>query len=169
MSTESLSPQKPIKQQTLAVQARWAAEESTEEEAMKFYSSIPVERLLSVHKRMRERCELAGKVLNTRVNTPDRQKCKVCGISFENFKKKGKPDWWLNRPHYHPEDRNIILVDHFCSAACVSRENNKTQGVYGIPDQGMLPQDNPVNHPRQVKGDIREREKEETAVDAESV
>jgi hypothetical protein len=26
--------------------------------------------------------------------------------------------------------------------------NNKTQGTYGVADQGMLPSDNPKNHPR---------------------
>ena len=100
---------------------------------------------------MRKNCQTAGQTLNARVNLPSEQRCKTCRITYADMqaRKRGN-DWFLNRPHYHPEDRNIILVDHFCSAACVSLENNKTQGVSGVADRGMLPSDNPRNHPRQV-------------------
>jgi hypothetical protein len=99
---------------------------------------------------MRRNCTTAGTIINSRINAPDDQRCKTCGKTYAAFRKTGKPDWFLNRPYYDPEDRNIILVSHFCSAACVSLENNKTQGVYGIADRGMLPTDNPKNHPRDV-------------------
>jgi hypothetical protein len=67
-------------------------------------------------------------------------------LTYEDLKKRGKPDWWMNKPYYDKEDRNIIHVLHFCSSACVSLENNQTQGVRGVADQGMLRTDNPANH-----------------------
>lgn len=99
---------------------------------------------------MRGNCTTAGMILNSRINAPGDQHCETCGMTYEKLKSTGKPDWWLNRPHYDKDDRNIIHVKHFCSAACVSLENNKTQGVKGVADQGMLPRDNPHNHPRQM-------------------
>lgn len=137
-----------MKQQARAVQARWATEQSTEDELRLHFESISLDRALTLLAQMRKNCTIAGTIINSRINTPGDQKCKTCGLTYENLKKKGKPDWWLNRPYYDPEDRNIIHVSHFCSAACVSMENNATQGVRGIADQGMLPSDNPKNHPR---------------------
>jgi hypothetical protein len=98
---------------------------------------------------MRGNCVIAGTILNTRINSPGDQRCKTCHLTYDDLRKKGKPDWWLNRPYYDKDDRNIIHVAHFCSSACVSLENNATQGVKGVADQGMLPADNPRNHPRQ--------------------
>lgn len=97
---------------------------------------------------MRKNTTIAGTIINDRINTPGDQKCKTCKITYEKMRAKGKPDWFLNRPYYDKEDRNIIHVEHFCSAVCVSLENNKTQGIKGVADQGMLAKDNPQNHPR---------------------
>jgi hypothetical protein len=143
-----LPDSRPIKQQARAIQARWAGEQAAEEELRAHFLSIPLEKALALLQKMRANCTIAGTIINSRINAPGDQKCKTCGLTFEKLKAKGKPDWWLNRPHYDKDDRNIIHVDHFCSAACVSQENNKTQGVRGVADQGMLPSDNPKNHPR---------------------
>jgi hypothetical protein len=148
-STSSpVSPQRPLKQQARAIQARWAGEEAAESDLRLHFESLPLDRALALLGKMRANCTIAGTIINSRINTPGDQKCKTCGLTYEKLKANGKPDWWLNKPHYDPEDHNIILVDHFCSSACVSFYNNKTQGVRGIPDQGMLPKDNPANHPR---------------------
>lgn len=96
---------------------------------------------------MRKNCMIAGTLINSRINSQEDQKCEVCKMTFSQLQQKGKPDWWLNRPYYDKEDRNIIHVMHFCSANCVSLHNNQTQGVKGIADRGMRPQDNPKNHP----------------------
>jgi hypothetical protein len=141
---------RPMKQQSRAIQARWAAEQAVEDEIREFFLSTPLEKALGILAKMRANCTTAGQILNGRINAPGDQKCKTCKITYEELKKKGKPDWWLNRPYYDSEDRNIIHVSHFCSAACVSQENNKTQGVRGVADQGMLPGDNPKNHPHQT-------------------
>lgn len=137
-----------MKQQSRAIQARWAAEQATEDDLRAHFLSLPLEKALALLARMRHNCTTAGTILNTRINAPDDQHCATCKMTYADLKKRGKPDWWLNRPYYDPEDRNIIHVKHFCSAACVSLENNKTQGVKGVSDQGMLPSDNPQNHPR---------------------
>jgi len=142
--------EKPLKQQSRAIQARWAAEEANEEQLRHFFLTTPLEKSLAVLNKMRLNCQTAGQIINQRINEPEIQKCKTCGLTYEKLKQKGKPDWFLNRPYYDKDDRNVIHVDHFCSPACVSMENNKTQGVKGIPDRGMLPSDNPKNHPRQV-------------------
>lgn len=147
-SPEPSTSSRPIKQQARAIQARWAGEQATEDELRLHFESLPLEKALALLAQMRKNCVIAGTILNTRINAPGDQKCKTCGLTYEGLKRKGKPDWWLNRPYYDREDRNIIHVDHFCSSACVSLENNKTQGVRGIADQGMLAKDNPQNHPR---------------------
>jgi hypothetical protein len=139
-----------MKQQARAIQARWAGESSAEDDLRAHFLALPLDRALSLLARMRANCTLAGTILNSRINAPGDQRCKTCGLTYEKLKAKGKPDWWLNKPHYDPDDRNIIIVDHFCSSACVSLYNNKTQGVRGVPDQGMLPSDNPTLHPRQT-------------------
>jgi hypothetical protein len=137
-----------MKQQSRAIQARWAGEQAAEDELRLHFESIDLDRALALLAVMRRNCTTAGTIINSRINAPGDQRCKTCGLTYEDLKKRGKPDWWLNRPYYDKEDRNIIHVDHFCSAACVSMENNKTQGVRGIADQGMLPSMNPKNHPR---------------------
>jgi len=139
---------RPIKQQSRAIQARWATEQSTEEDLRAHFHSLPLERALALLAQMRRNCTTAGEIINSRINAPGEQRCATCNLSLAEFKKRGKPDWWLNRPYYDPQDRNIIHVAHYCSAACVSLENNKTQGVRGIADQGMTPDMNPKNHPR---------------------
>jgi hypothetical protein len=139
---------RPVKQQTRAIQARWAAEQATEDDLREFFLSTPLEKALAILQKMRGNCTIAGTIINSRINAPGDQHCKTCKMTYEELKKRGKPDWWLNRPYYDPEDRNIIHVSHFCSAACVSMENNATQGVKGIADRGMLARDNPKNHPR---------------------
>lgn len=139
-----------MKQQSRAIQARWAGEQATEDDLRSHFLSLPLERGLALLSKMRANCTIAGTILNERINAPRDQHCKTCKVTLAEFKERGKPDWWLNRPHYNAEDRNIIEVDHFCSAACVSMENNKTQGTYGVADQGMLPRMNPKNHPRQT-------------------
>lgn len=136
----------PVKQQSRAIQARWAGEQASEQDLGQHFKTLPLEKALSLLAAMRHNIEVAGKIINDRVNAPEVQRCKTCGKTFDQLLKGGKRDWFLNRPHYDPKDRNIILVDHFCSANCVSLENNKTQGVRGISDRGMLRSDNPKNH-----------------------
>lgn len=144
---EVVSNERPVRQQTKAVQARWAGETASEEELRDLFTKISLDKAMSLHDRMRKNLEIAGKILNERTNVPEVQRCKTCKITWQKFLETARrTDWFLNRPHYHPSDRNIIVVDHFCSAACVSLENNKTQGVRGISDHGMLPSDNPQNH-----------------------
>jgi hypothetical protein len=140
---------KPLKQQSKAIQARWAGEQASEQDLRQYFLDLPLDKAFNLYAQMRKNLEVAGKILNDRSNVPEEQHCKTCYISFVDYQKRcRKNDWFLNRPYYHQGDRNIIDVDHFCSAACVSLENNKTQGVYGMPDRGMLASDNPRNHPR---------------------
>jgi hypothetical protein len=139
-----------VKQQSKAIQARWASEKATEAELRSLFHSLPLDRALALLAVMRRNCTTAGTIINSRINSQEDQHCKTCGKTYSALRKTGKPDWFLNRPYYDPEDRNIIHVSHFCSAACVSLENNKTQGVYGMADRGMLRTDNPKNHPRDV-------------------
>lgn len=99
---------------------------------------------------MRHNCELAGQILNSRINVPEEQKCETCHKTYESLTKSGMRDWFLNQPYFDREDRNIIHVRHFCSGACISLYNNKTQGVKGVADRGMRPEDNPKNHPNRT-------------------
>lgn len=131
-----------------ATEARWAGEQATESDLRTHFQTLELPKAFALYERMRKNLETAGKILNERSNVPEIQFCKTCGITMEDYQKRcRKNDWFLNRPHYRQGDRNIIDVEHFCSAACVSLENNKTQGVYGISDQGMTPDMNPKNHP----------------------
>lgn len=144
----SLSSERPVKQQSRAVQARYANERATDEELETLLHSLTLDKAFALYDRMKHNFEFAGRVLAARANQPEVQKCKTCGITWDEFiKTSRKPDWFLNRPFYMEGNRNVILVSHFCSASCVSFENNRTQGVRGIPDRGMLNSDNPKNHP----------------------
>lgn len=141
---------------TQAAEARWAGEQATEGDLREHFKTLELGKAFALYERMRKNLETAGKILNDRANVPEIQYCKTCGVTMEEYKKRcRKNDWFLNRHHYHQGDRNIIVTEHFCSAVCVSLENNKTQGVYGMPDQGMLPSDNPKNHPREFPNQKR--------------
>lgn len=139
---------KPRPQQSKAAEARYVGERATEQELRAHFQSVDLPQAFALYERMRKNLEIAGRILNDRANVPEVQNCKTCGMSFEEYKKKNrKNDWFLNRPKHHHGDHNVIVVEHFCSVACISFENNKTQGVYGMSDQGMLPSMNPKNHP----------------------
>jgi hypothetical protein len=143
-----LTPPKPLVQQSKAVQARWAGEHAADTDLRTFFEQLPLPKAFVVYAKMRSNLETVGKLLNARVNLPEEQYCKTCERSLADLGANAKRGWFLDRPHYRNGDRNIIDVDHFCSAACLSLENNRTQGVYGLSDRGMLPHDNPRNHPR---------------------
>ena len=160
-STSSQRPPRPMKQQARAIQARWAGEEASESDLRLHFESLPLDKALALLAKMRANSTVAGTIINSRINTPADQRCKTCGLTYAKLKESGKPDWWLNRPYYDPDDRNIIHVSHFCSAACVSHDNNKTQGVRGIADRGMLASDNPKNHPRLTHADQTELSKKD--------
>lgn len=144
---EELEP-KPRPQQSKAVEARYMGERAAETELREYFKTLDLPQAFTLYARMRKNLEIAGRILNERSNLPEEQHCKTCGKTFEQYKTTSrKNDWFLNRPRYRDGDRNIIDVEHFCSAVCISLENNKTQGVYGISDQGMTPDMNPKNHP----------------------
>ena len=140
----------PIKQQSRAVQARWAGEKASEQEIEEYFRSLPLERAFALYDKLKKNFELAGRILAERANQPEAQNCEMCGVSWEEFSKTSrKSDWYSNSPYYKEGSRSCILVRHFCSAACYSYYNNKTQGgARCIPDRGMVPGDNPKNHPR---------------------
>jgi hypothetical protein len=141
-----------VKQQSKAIQARWAGEREAESELTEYFRSIPVDKGLEVLARMRKNCTLGGTILNERINDQSIQRCFTCKKSIEELNKRpgGFRGWRMSRPRYHPEDRNIKIVDNFCSDICIAMAHQKEQGVRGVPDRGMLPSDNPENHPRQV-------------------
>jgi hypothetical protein len=101
---------------------------------------------------MRSNCVTAGTILNERINAENAQRCFTCKLSAEELQKRpgGFRGWRMDRPHRHPEDMNITIVDHFCSDICIARANQESQGVRGVADRGMLPSDNPKLHPKQV-------------------
>ena len=142
-----------MKQQARAVQARWAGEKAVEEELREFFSSLELEKALKVLADMRHNCEIAGTILNARINEPNIQRCEVCKKSLDDLAREGKQvrGWRMDKPRRDPQNVNITLVQHFCSDACLSMYNNTTQGVRGIPDRGMLRTDNPKNHPREAQ------------------
>ena len=146
--------ERPVKQQSRAIQARWAGEQAAEEDLRQHFLTIPLEKAFFLYEKMRKNLETAGRILNDRANVPEIQKCKTCGKTYEQIVKEGhrRNGWFLDRPYYKEGDRNVILVSHFCSAACVSLENNQTQGVYGMSDRGMTPDMNKKNHPREFPG-----------------
>jgi len=149
-TTTPESPAKPLKQQSRAIQARWAAEHATEESLREHFQTIPLDRGLALLGQMRHNCELAGQILNGRINVPEDQRCETCKKTYDSLVKSGMRDWFLNQPYYDKEDRSIIRVRHFCSSACISHYNNRTQGIRGVADRGMVPSDNPKLHPRQT-------------------
>jgi hypothetical protein len=142
-SKERKEEKQEVKQQTAAVKARWAGEKATEEDVRKFFAKdVGVEEGLQLLARMRKNCEIASYALNQRITADDNQsRCKTCGGP-----KKANKQWALVRPHRNPVTQ-LVENDYFCQIACVALENQKTQGVKGVSDRGMLNADNPENHP----------------------
>lgn len=129
-------------QQSAAIKARWLVEKNSEIDLKRIFSSIDYQEGLDLLARMRKNCEISGHTLNERISHDDESaKCHVCG----GGRKQGR-QWYLLRPFIHPVTR-IIQNRYFCDISCVVRENHANQGVAGISDRGMLPSDNPKNHP----------------------
>ena len=135
-------------QQSAAVQARWAAEEATEEGLRKYFSKqVTVEEGLAILVRMRKNAELAGEVLNVRITSDvEKERCHYCGQT-----KPINKQWCLVRAIYHPVTRKPVN-QYFCSPICVAMENKRQGGTAGIADRGMMPSDNPENHPVALAG-----------------
>jgi hypothetical protein len=145
--------QRPMKQQSRAIQARWAGEQASEQELDEFFRSIPIDKGLVIIDKMNANRQRAGTILNERMSAEHLQRCKTCNKSLEELQKErgsGFRGWRLNRPHRDPNNMNMVIVDHFCSDVCIALENQSKQGVKGLSDRGMTRDINPKNHPREA-------------------
>jgi hypothetical protein len=133
-----------VSQQTMAIQARWAAERGSEEEVTEYFKrDLSIEDGLALLARMRENCKVASETLNARITADsDKDRCEFCGGP-----KRVNKQWAMVRPYRDP----VTLLPRnrfFCSIECVALMNRRNQGVYGVSDQGMLPAHNPQFHPK---------------------
>ena len=130
---------------TMAVQARWAAERGSEEEIREYFKkNVSIEAGLELLARMRENCKVASYELNARLTADsNKDRCLFCGGP-----KRPNRQWALVRPYRDPT--TLLELNHFfCSIECVALMNRRDNGVYGVPDRGMLADHNPQNHPRE--------------------
>lgn len=125
-------------QQAAAVQARWLVEKATDTDLKRLFLALEYQDGLDLLARMRKNCEIAGQTLNSRLSHDDiTAKCVTCG----GGRKQGR-QWALIRPFMDPLTRTP-KNQYFCDIFCVATENQKTHGVHGVSDRGMLPSDNP--------------------------
>jgi hypothetical protein len=138
-----------VSQRTHASQARWAAEKGSEDDIRHYFKrEVSIEEGLALLARMRENCKIASYELNDRITADNnKDRCQFCGGP-----KKNRRQWALVRPFRDPATQ-LVRNDYFCSIECVALQNRRDQGVYGVPDRGMMQGDNPRNHPREFTED----------------
>jgi len=137
--------------------ARWATESEHDQEVRDYFSTVPLEEGLSLLARMRNRCELAARAIETRrtAETLDTA-CLICGVTK---RKLGNRNWRMVRPR-RDTATGTFVTEYFCSDACIVEDNRKKHGIAAMSDRGMLPGDDParaknsiIAHQQKVKSD----------------
>lgn len=123
---------------TELARARWATESEYEDAIREHFSTVPLEEGLSLLAKMRARCELAARTIETRrtaetMNT----ECCVCHVKRSQL---GNRNWRMVRPR-RDAATGTMYTDYFCSDACVVEDNRRKLGVAAMSDRGMLPGD----------------------------
>lgn len=121
-------------QQSLAVRARWAAEEESEQAIEAYFtSSVEVDEGLNLLARMRRNAEIAARALNARITVDDtRARCAFCGGP-----KKPNRQWAMIKPQRDPETRQVTNI-YLCDVYCIAMWNKKTQGISVVSDRGVI-------------------------------
>jgi hypothetical protein len=137
--------------------ARWATESEHDQEVRDYFSTVPLEEGLSLLARMRNRCELAARAIETRrtAETLDTA-CLICGVTK---RKLGNRNWRMVRSR-RDTTTGTFVTEYFCSDACIVEDNRKKHGIAAMSDRGMLPGDDPsraknsiIAHQAKVKSD----------------
>lgn len=137
--------------------ARWATESEHDQEVRDYFSTVPLEEGFTLLAKMRNRCELAARAIETRrtAETLDTA-CVMCHITKRQL---GNRNWRMVRPR-KDIPTGAWITDYFCSDACIVEDNRRKTGIAAMSDRGMLPGDDPsrakhsiIAHQAKVKSD----------------
>jgi hypothetical protein len=130
---------KPVKRhiskvRTEAALARWDSVKSEQEQWLKPFRELTIERAMAYLEDIRKICEQAGHILNARISQ-DKTKIKCaapkCGRDLNGLTPAGRPKWMAKkdfRDKNHPE---IIRSLYFCNDTCNNDWLRAQQGAMG--------------------------------------
>lgn len=126
---------------SVLAQARWATEAEHDAEVQAFFSTIDLDEGFVLLAKMRRRCELAARAIETRrtQETLDTA-CLMCGTTKRQL---GNRNWRMVRPRKDAAT-GAFITEYFCSDACIVEENRRKHGIAAMQDRGMLPGDAPA-------------------------
>lgn len=101
---------------------RWDGATQTEEDIREYFESENLDKAFEAYSGMRKMYELAGKLLDTRVQAERNQEaCEYCGKKFD------KDNPWFNRDPVKDMATGIIRNIFTCSQACMIALRGKKQ------------------------------------------
>lgn len=117
---------KPVKRhiskvRTEAAMVRWESVRTEQEQWLKPFRELTIERAMAYLEDIRKICEQAGHILNDRISQDKTKiKCasKKCGKDLNGLTPSGRPKWMAKkdfRDKNHPE---IIRSLYFCNDTC---------------------------------------------------
>jgi hypothetical protein len=150
-ASKTLSPAEHT-QRKQAINARWAAEQATDDELREMFQQIEMEKGLELLARMRKNCEVAAKALEARRTSGEDAKCKTCDKSLAEANIR---DWRMRRPRRDPAT-NTIYIEHFCSDVCIALDNKLVHGIAVVSDRGVESRNSLIEHQKQMEKLARE-------------
>lgn len=151
-TTNQVPPPKPLSaaehaQRKQAINARWAAEQATEEELREMFQQIDMEKGLELLARMRKNCEVAARALEARRTSGDDAHCKTCNKTLAEANIR---DWRLRRPR-RDTDTGTLYVEHFCSDVCIALDNKLVHGIAVVSDRGIESKNSLMEHQKRME------------------
>lgn len=108
------------KMATLA-RLRWDGEQSNEMEMREFFNEAPLDKAMTAYASIRKQYELAGELLDKRVQATQEEKCSNCGTVFTRDVR------WFHRDPVKDVATGIVRNVFSCSQACFIANKQKTQ------------------------------------------
>lgn len=100
---------------------RWDGEQADDTAMREFYDTAPLDKLFTSYAAIRKQFELAGELLNKRVQAGEEEKCSNCGTHFT------KDVRWFHRDPVKDQATGIVRNVFSCSQACFIANKQKTQ------------------------------------------
>ena len=102
---------------------RWDGRAAEEQELRAFFTTQPLENLLTTYDGLRHQFELAGSLLNERIREQDQERCSNpdCDVVFSSERR------WYHRDPVKDPTTGIIRNVFSCSEACLIVNKRNTQ------------------------------------------
>jgi hypothetical protein len=130
---------KPVKRhiskvRTEAILARWESVRQEQQEWLKPFRELTIERAMAYLEDIRKICEQAGHILNDRISGDKaRLKCSGprCGKLLDGLNPNGRPKWIKKMDMRDKNNPEIIRSIYFCTELCANEWTRKQQGSMG--------------------------------------